>query len=204
MKISEIVDFLENAYNVLNNKYFGGELSNVVITVQSSPRTYGHYTKYNAWTSNNNGFREINISAESLDRPIENVIGTLIHEMVHHFCDQNDIQDCSRGGTYHNKKFKSECEQRGLIIDFDNRIGFSLTSPSPELIQFISDMGWQGVDLSRKGSKSNGLSGGTETGKKKSSTRKYVCPQCGCSVRATKLVNIGCLDCKVVMVVEEK
>lgn len=198
MKISEVTGFLENAYNVLNNKYFGGELINVVITVQSSPRTYGHYTKYNAWTNTDNGFREINISAESLNRPVENVISTLIHEMVHHFCDQNDIQDCSRGGTYHNKKFKSECEQRGLIIDYDNKIGFSLTSPSPELIQFISDMGWEGVDLSRKGSSK---SGGTD--KKKTSTRKYICPGCGCSVRATKTVNIACLDCKMVMVVEE-
>lgn len=199
MKISEITGFLENAYNVLNNKYFAGELSNVVITVQSSPRTYGHYTKYNAWTSTDNGFREINISAESLDRPVENVVSTLIHEMVHHWCDQNDIQDCSRSGTYHNKKFKSECEQRGLIIDYDSRIGFSLTSPSPELIGFISDMGWEGVDLSRKGSSKSG-----DTNKKKTSTRKYICPECGCSVRATRTVNIACLDCKTVMVVEEK
>ncbi|NCE66028.1 hypothetical protein D1159_15940, partial [Pseudoflavonifractor sp. 524-17] len=28
-----------------------------------------------------------------------------------------------------------------------------------------------------------------------SSTRKYICPCCGNSVRATKTVNIACLDC---------
>ena len=33
-----------------------------------------------------------------------------------------------------------------------------------------------------------------------SSTRKYICPCYGNSVRATKIVNIGCLDCGVQMV----
>jgi len=31
--------------------------------------------------------------------------------------------------------------------------------------------------------------------KKPSSTRKYVCPKCGLSVRATKAVRIACVDC---------
>ena len=30
---------------------------------------------------------------------------------------------------------------------------------------------------------------------KKSSSRKYACPCCGLSVRATRVVNIACLDC---------
>lgn len=31
--------------------------------------------------------------------------------------------------------------------------------------------------------------------KKKSSTRKYICPKCGLSIRATKVVRIACMDC---------
>ena len=30
---------------------------------------------------------------------------------------------------------------------------------------------------------------------RKSSSRKYACPCCGMSVRATKVVNIACMDC---------
>ena len=47
-------------------------------------------------------------------------------------------------------------------------------------------------------------SGGTEvsiTPKKKSSTRKYVCPCCGMSVRATREVRIACMDCGEQMIV---
>lgn len=94
MKISEITAFLEYAYDVLNAHYFNSELTKVVITVQSSRRSYGHYTTYDAWADKNRGYREINISAETLDRPIENVIATLIHEMTHHFCDQKKYQEC--------------------------------------------------------------------------------------------------------------
>ena len=38
---------------------------------------------------------------------------------------------------------------------------------------------------------------------KTTSTRKYKCPICGQSVRATKHVNIMCLDCNAPMVEEE-
>ena len=36
----------------------------------------------------------------------------------------------------------------------------------------------------------------------KQSTRKYVCPICGCSVRATKEVHIICYDCEIEFVEE--
>ena len=203
MKVSEITEFLENAYDILNAKYFEGGLSKVVITVQSSPKAYGHYTTYEAWTDSNSGFKEINISAENLDRPIENIIATLIHEMVHHFCAIKGIQDCSRGGTYHNKRFREQAEKRGLKIDYDTKIGFSITSPSEELIEFVEEMGWGKLNLSRRDESEafggdNGISGsGGNLGKTKkpTSTRKYICPICHNSVRATKNVNIGCLDC---------
>lgn len=212
MKISEVTEFLEDAFSILNRRYFDGELPNVVVTIQSSPKTYGHYTKYDAWANKQQGYREINISAENLARPIENVIATLIHEMVHHYCDLNGIKDTSRGNTYHNKRFKAECEQRGLIIEYNPKIGYSVTSPSHELISFITAMGWEGADLARRGEGNQqgpGGSGGPQGPegpkiKKKSSTRKYTCVGCGCSVRATKEVNIACLDCSLPMLPVEK
>ena len=42
----------------------------------------------------------------------------------------------------------------------------------------------------------------TNTTVKSSSTRKYVCPCCHTSVRATKQVNIMCADCDEYMVEE--
>lgn len=201
MVISEIAAFLENAYDVLNSKYFNGELPKAVITIQSSPKAYGHFTPWDAWKEESAGYKEINLGAETLNRPIENVIATLIHEQTHFYCYINKIKDTSRSGSYHNKRFKIEAEKRGLIIGYDSKIGFSPTTPSPELIEFIQEQGWQGVNLARQGQLS--FSGGSN-GRTKSNVRKYQCPECGCSVRATKTVNIACLDCNCPMELVEK
>ena len=198
MKISEATAFLEQAYIVLNNKYFGGQLPPVVITVQSSPKAYGHYTTWDAWHTDTDGYREINLGAETLNREVSEVLATLIHEICHHHCAVNGIKDTSRGGTYHNKKFKEVAEGTGAVtIGYDPRIGHSPTTPTPALIAFVEEMGWKGVDLSRNAPE-------RATRGRNNGVRKYVCPDCGCSVRATKAVNIGCLDCGTVMVIEEK
>ena len=104
MQISEATRFLENAYVALNNKFFGGELPPVIITIQSSPRAYGHYTTWDAWHEGEEGYREINIGAETLDRPLPEVLGTLSHEMCHHYCAVNNIKDTSRGGVSAGRK----------------------------------------------------------------------------------------------------
>ena len=203
--ISDVTRFLEGAYSLLNQEFFEGDLPDVVITIQSSPKTYGHYTVVDVWQDAGTGYREINLSAEHLNRPITEIIATLMHEMTHFYCALNGIQDVSRGGSYHNKNFKVEAEKRGLYIEYSKKIGWSVTAPSPTLTAFVLAQGWSEVDLARQlpGGSSGGKggsTGGTDGGStKKTSTRKYCCPECGISVRATKTVNIGCLDCGAVM-----
>lgn len=203
MTISQATKFLEDAFDAINTEYFGGELPRAIITIQSSPKAYGHFTCNEVWHDGQRkkSFYEINIGAETLNRPIANTIATLIHEMVHYYCKVNDIQDTSRGNTYHNKRFKLEAEKRGLLIDYDERIGFSITQPSPELKRFCTAHRWRNkLTLNRAGS-----FGGNETKTKKpSSTRKYVCPECGLSVRATREVSIMCVACGKILEVESK
>ena len=197
MLVSEITAFLEQAYDTLNEKYFDGSLTKVVITVQSTPRIYGHYTVNEMWSENEDGYHEINLGAETLSRSCPELLGTLIHEMTHHYCALNGIKDTSRGGTYHNKRFKQEAEKRGLIIGYDSRIGFSPTTPSEELIAFVKEQGWEDIDLSRKNSGIN--IGGNGGGRRTQNVRKYCCENCGISVRATRDVRIKCVLCDLEM-----
>lgn len=127
----------------------------------------------------------------------------MIHEMVHYYYNVQSIKDVSRGNSYHSKRFKTEAEKRGLVISYADGIGFSVTRPSQELTDIVRDLGWSDkLQLYRNpeykkssGDDSNG-EGTTDTeGKKKSSTRKYVCPKCGLGIRATKEVHIACIDC---------
>lgn len=193
MTISNAVKFLEEAFDVLNKEYYESALSRPIITIQSTPGTNGHYTCFDAWKSRapGKGFREINIGAESLCRPTANIIATLDHEMVHQYCDLNGIKDTSRGATYHNSRFKAEAEKRGLIISYDKKIGWSITEPSKELRSLCARMHWNGKLTAYRA-----WTPKDPKDPRPSSTRKYVCPCCGLSVRATKEVNILCGDCQ--------
>ena len=211
-KTSRVSGYLEKIYRELNKDLFGGELEEPVITIRSTPFAYGHVTCGKVWRTKDCQRYELNIGAESLGRPIENIVSTMIHEMVHIYNLMHDIKDCSRGNTYHNKRFKAKAESVGLVIGYDKRIGYSVTSPSDELILYICDKGWndvsinRGISIGRKGGfgePDNDTSGG-ESDKPKgktSSTRKYECPCCGLSVRATREVFIKCGACEEKMVV---
>lgn len=210
VKISRTVGYLEKIFRQLNYDKFNGELETPIITIQSTPRAYGHVTCGKVWKRKESNAYELNIGAGTLDRPIENVVSTLLHEMVHIYHLMNNIQDCSRGNTYHNKKFKEKAESVGLHIEYDSRIGWSITSPTEELIDYIIEHDWTDIMINRIEHSRLPISGvgGKSSGdndkptKKPSSTRKYICPCCGMSVRATKSVRIKCVDCDEVMVTE--
>lgn len=208
--LSRDSELLENAYRLLNQEYFQGSLVDVFITIQSSPRTYGHTTVNKIWKKagdkNAGSYYELNISAEYLDRPVKNVMATLLHEMIHIYCLENNIKDTSNGYRYHNKKFKHEAEKRDLKMSYNNYIGWSITEPTERFIETLKKLGL--IDLKLEHYRASGardndndddvdVDGNGENGKKKkSSTRKYQCPSCNISVRATKDVYLICGNCK--------
>ena len=209
VKTSRTAGYLEKMFRALNEAYFDGLAEEPIITIQSTPRAYGHVTVGKAWRKGQEQRRELNIGAGTLDRPIENVVATLIHEMVHLWNLQNGIQDCSRGGAYHNKRFKAAAEARGLSISYDPRIGWSITQPTESLIDFVIAQGWGDIVMSRieggqasRGTETGAGTGSAGTAGKPSHVRKYACPGCGCSVRATKEVHILCMDCGLPMLLQ--
>ena len=205
---NRVAGYLNKIFDLLNETYFESALSRPTITIQSTPKAYGHFSlREDTWVSKLGGTHEINIGAGTLSRDIECVVATLLHEMVHYYNYVNGIQDCSRGNTYHNKRFKAAAEQRGLCVEHSDKYGWSHTSPSDELLQFCLDNDLGDILINRNEFSGVRVPGtGTHSGTeiaippRKSSTRKYLCPCCGNSVRATKTVNIGCLDCGVQMI----
>ena len=211
--LKSMQEVLEYGFDVLNEVYFDGALPPIVITIMSSPRTFGHFTVGRVWKAEKNHLNEINISAEHLDRKIEKTMATLMHEMVHYYCQINNIDDTSKNGRYHNKLFKREAEARGLIISYAKYIGYSVTEPSPEFIEVIHSHGIKKpLEINRDGEMmligigGNGNGDGKDgtDGKKKTSTRKYQCPCCGNSFRATKDLRVLCMDCNEQFVKVEK
>lgn len=207
VKTSRTAAYLEKLFRELNHEFFAGEeISEPIITMQSTPNAYGHVSVYEVWERGQERTRELNISTDSLKRPIENIAATMLHEMTHLYNLEHGVKDTSNQGVYHNRKFKEEAERRGLVIEHNQRYGWSITKVSDRLMNWILETGWTEIDMERgfslggvsgtggKDGKGNGVAGTTP---KKSSTRKYQCPCCGNSVRATKDLKIICGDCNV-------
>lgn len=206
---NRVSGYLNKVFDLLNHRYFESALTKPVITIQNTPKCYGHVSVAEVWQSGDKNRRELNIGAGTINRPIEHVVATMLHEMVHIYCMDNDIKDTSRGGSYHNKKFKEQAEKRDLQISHSDKIGWSVTAPTDGLIQFCIDNDLDEIKVYRIGFPFF-LAPPTGTGlptppkpiektKRPSSTRKYICPDCGISCRATKDIRIACVDCDTIM-----
>ena len=180
-------EHLDHLFDLLNARYFENALSKPIITIQSTPKVFGHVTVDEIWKAGEEKRHELNIGAETISRPIANVAATMIHEMVHLYNMANQIKDTSRGGTYHNKAFKREAEARDLIITYNERIGWSVTQPTDALKEWCTQQDLAPIRITRLFQE--------KITKKKTSTRKYVCPCCDQSIRATKDVNLICGAC---------
>ena len=207
-KMSRAVSQLEHIFNKMNADFFENKLPTPIITVQSSPNAYGHCTVAKVWKKKDGETYELNIGAEVLNYPIEETLDTMGHEMVHLYCRENGIQECSRGGKYHNNKFKELAEKIGLECFKTEKYGWN-TKAGDRMIQYALDNDWSEFTLGRgtpirfdtNFTPNNvHIAEPTQTPERRpSSTRKYICPHCKQTIRATKDVNVICGDCMVKM-----
>ena len=209
VKTSRVAGQLEKMFRLLNKHFFNEELPEPIISLKKTVGAYGHFTLGKVWQAGEERKYEINISSATLDRPIESTCATLVHEMCHLYAAEHDIKDTSGSGhSYHNKRFREIAEAHGLEVEHHPKYGWTITSPGLPLLDFIEAQGWQDLQMVEGVSLLDVLGtlpkGGAVkgTGKKPSSTRKYICPVCGNSCRATKTINLICGDCMETMVVE--
>ena len=152
VRLKPVIEELENLFSKFNARFFADKLEKPVITVSPDHTrgAYGWCTGWKAWKAGEDeGHYEINLCAEYLNRPFEETCGTLIHEMVHLQNLQDGVQDTSRSGTYHNKKFKETAEAHGLTVEKGEKYGWHKTALSPEALEFVQSLGKQGFTLVR-------------------------------------------------------
>lgn len=206
VKTSRAAGQLEKMFRELNKHYFNGGLPEPIISLKKTPSAYGHITCSKVWKAGEESKYEINISSATLDRPIEETAATLLHEMVHEYNLENGIKDTSNNGVYHNKRFKEQAEAHGLVVEHHEKYGWTVTSPSETLLDFIIFQGWEDIqmgerlawaDMTGTAHTSPGSSqpGAPKPPKAKSSTRRWICPKCGTIIRSTKEVRVICADC---------
>lgn len=188
--LQPVIKELHKAYGMINKILFNNELPEVVITMQSRgnkmPGVLGWFVTSPIW-ENGEGktLYEINIVPEAMKRDYIEIIQTLAHEAVHVYCAVNKIKETSRGGSYHNKRFKQVAEEHGfefLHDGPDSKIGYSMITFTPKTAGMIKC--W---NIDQDAFKIARLEyGGPAKDKKKSNIIKWVCPCCGDIVRSSK------------------
>lgn len=74
---------------------------------------------------------EVLISGEGLRGGALSVLDTLLHEGAHGVATVRKIQDTSRSGRYHNKKFQAIAEELGLSVTSHASHGWAFTALTP-------------------------------------------------------------------------
>jgi rubrerythrin len=98
-------------------------------------------------------------------------------------------------GYYHNKRFKDTAEAHGPTIGKHDRYGWTITI-TPETGAWLEEaLVGEAIQAARL--PEGGGNGKTAGRKSKHRSIKYVCPECGTSIRATREVNVVCGDCEV-------
>lgn len=193
--IQKTIGELNKIFKLLNKQFFEDKLVEPIILIQtkSKKHTLGTCSNRPIWEKKNDEKDkryEITLSGKYLNRTIEEILSTILHEMVHLYCSLNNIKDCSNNAVYHNKKFKEEAEKRGLIITKDKTIGWSLTKLTDDTIKLIPSFK---IDNTAFDYWRNALEFKAE--KPKVTLNKYKCPQCETKITSSKTLNIICGDC---------
>lgn len=208
-----VVSELHRAFKMFNDNLFAGQLPEPAILIQSRGNkklTLGWCSVEKIWKNNTTQEEkyEINLVAEAINRGVYPVMATLLHEMVHLHNMVYGIKDTSRGYTYHNKQYKKVAEEHGLEVEHGDKVGWAYTKLQKSAMDLIDKYVYDEAVFSL--GRLDFDKDAEEKPKKKSSSRKYICPECGTTIRASKDVFVLCGMCtnveenKIIPMIKEK
>jgi hypothetical protein len=82
---------------------------------------------------------EVLVSGEGLRRGPREVLATLLHEAAHGVANTRRVQDTSRQGRWHNRRFATLAGELGLQVTQDQKTGWSQTHLTDQLAGRYSD-----------------------------------------------------------------
>ena len=124
----QVTDKLVEAFEFFN-KELDTNLDTPVFTLIPNRGRQSYYGWYwqGRWKDGKKTLPEINITADTLKRTVEDICETIIHEMVHYKNNVSDVVDCN-ANQYHNKHFKKRAEEFGLKVDKVKNKGYARTA----------------------------------------------------------------------------
>src|SRR5512132_1664067 len=126
---SLLVAALERTWQAIRKRH--PEVPEAVLVVASGSEgkrlNLGHFAPHR-WQVNGSDRHEVLVGGEGLQRGPVEVLGTLLHEAAHGLAQARRIQDTSRGGRYHNRRYAQLARELGLEVASVQPIGWSATT----------------------------------------------------------------------------
>lgn len=177
---------IQNLFKVFkqaNKELFNNSIKStpcITYMTDEKGKTLGHFIDSQLWKEGTEKATELNVVC-NVNRSKNNIIETLIHEMVHLYCYEQGIKDTSNKGVYHNKEFKKECENHGLKCE-KGKYGYSQTSLDEKGLKFANNCKEE----------FNQIRGNLPKQSKKQKQYKYCCDICKATFRTTKPLFLTC------------
>lgn len=121
------------------------------------------------------GMAELFIGGEGLRRGAPDVLGTLLHEAAHGVAATRTVNDTSRQGRYHNKKFAELAQELGISVEHDRTRGWSATTVPAETLAAYPAV------LAALAAAITAYRSAESTGEGKTKSRNSPTALCGCS-----------------------
>jgi hypothetical protein len=126
---SLLVAALERTWQSIRRRH--PDVPEAVLVVASGSEgkrlNWDHFAPHR-WQVNGADRHEVLIGGEGLQRGPSEVLGTLLHEAAHGLAQAREIQETSRGGRYHNRRYATLARELGLDVATVKPIGWSATT----------------------------------------------------------------------------
>jgi predicted SprT family Zn-dependent metalloprotease len=202
----EFYSNLQIAYNTFNEKLFQNELPQCLVTLNRRTNAYGYF-RPQVFTENSdplNFIAEISLNPDYLSEPIKKTLSTLVHEMVHLWCDYMGY--VSRKG-FHSKEWGNKMLEIGLqpINVKTGEKAISGSKMTNEIIEgdlfdtvcdkLLKEITFDLVNLpvTKK-----------EKKEREKTKFKYFCPECDMEFTGKRELNVLCGNCDGVKFVMEE
>jgi len=191
------------AFDHFNTALFNGELPRPMLTLTRTNKISAGYTAVHAWVDEEgNGINEIQLNANHMrgsERSVIDMMGTLIHEMAHHW--QIVFGTPTRSG-YHNREWTEKAKSLGLTpkdVKTGKETGQSIDTslvdhgPAENAIRNMPEdayFPWEAIpgNFDRQ----------SQPGRPRRSANrsKYTCPNCKTKAWAKPGITIICGECR--------
>jgi hypothetical protein len=126
---SLLVAALEHTWQTIRTHH--PDVPDAVLVVASGSEgkrlNLGHFAPHR-WQVNGTDRHEVLVGGEGLHRGPLEVLSTLLHEAAHGLAQARGVQDTSRQGRYHNRRYATLARQLGLEVTTVQPIGWTATT----------------------------------------------------------------------------